>query len=181
MATKSTIVLCEDETHWLFVYRWFLAKGVLANEIRLVPLPAGRGAGLAHVVSGYAQEMREYRRKANHLQSRRLIVVLDGDVSTVEQRLADLAGELARAGVAARAAEERVCILVPCRNGETWIHFFHGHPVDEVTDYKPFYSGDAKALACSVAGREFARWLGAPPSDGSPPALVSSRSEAARI
>jgi hypothetical protein len=169
MATKSTIVLCEDETHWLFVYRWLLAKGSMPNEMVLVPLPAGRGAGFAHVVSRYAQEMREYRRKANHLQSRRLIVVLDGDVSTVQQRLAALAAELDRTGLAARDAAERVCILVPCRNGETWLHFFHGHPVNETADYKSLYAGDAKALACGAAGTAFAGWLQAPPAPGSPP------------
>jgi hypothetical protein len=181
MATKSTIVLCEDETHWLFVYRWLLAKGSKPNEIVLVPLPAGRGAGFQHVLSKYAREIGEYRRKAHHVQSRRLIVVLDGDVSTVAQRLAELGGKLDEAGVPARGTAERVCILVPCRNGETWIHFFHGHPVDEVSDYKPLYPGDAKALACSVAGQAFADWLHAPPSPGSPSALVASRSETSRV
>jgi hypothetical protein len=110
MATKSTIVLCEDETHWLFVYRWLLARGLLPNEVLLVPLPAGRGAGFHHVLSSYAQEMKEYRRKANHLRSRRLIVVLDGDISTVEgsagpgRRRATLRG---RARVHLRAVPQR--------------------------------------------------------------------------
>ncbi len=181
MATKSTIVLCEDETHWLFVYRWLLAKGSKPNEIVLVPLPAGRGAGFLHVLAKYAREVGEYRRRANHVQSRRLIVVLDGHASTVVQRLAELGAKLVEAGVPPRTATERVAVLVPCRNGETWIHFFHGHPVDEVSDYKPLYPSDAKAIACSVAGQAFADWLQVPPSPGSPPALVAARSEASRV
>jgi hypothetical protein len=181
MATKSTIVLCEDETHWLFVYRWLLAKGAKPNEIVLVPLPAGRGAGFQHVLGKYAREIGEYRRKAHHVQSRRLIVVLDGDASTAAQRVAELGAKLDEAGIAPRDVGERVCLLVPCRNGETWIHFFHGHPVDEVSDYKPLYPGDAKAIACVRAGQAFAAWLQAPPSLGSPPALLAARSEAARV
>ena len=51
MATKSTIVLCEDETHWRFVYRWLLEKGLKQNELRLVPLSAGRGLSPEAVVS----------------------------------------------------------------------------------------------------------------------------------
>jgi hypothetical protein len=181
MATKSTIVLCEDETHWLFVYRWLLARGAKPNEIRRVDLPAGRGAGFQHVLSKYAQEVKEYRRRSNDVQSRRLVVVLDGDVSGVARRLGELDDKLQEAEIPRRGPAERVCILVPCRNGETWIHFFHGHPVDETSDYKPHYPKDAKALACSVAGQKFAGWLQAPPSPGSPPALVAARSEASRV
>ena len=179
MATKSTIVLCEDESHWLFVYRWLLAKGSKPNEIRCIDLPAGRGAGFQHVLLKYAQEIGEYRSKAHYLQSRRLIVVLDGDGSTVEQRLAELDSKLDEARVLRRDAAERVCILVPCRNGETWIHFFHGNAVDEVSNDKFLYKGDA--IARSVAGQAFAGWLQAPPSPGSPSALVASRPEAGRV
>ena len=181
MATKSTIVLCEDETHWRFVYRWLLEKGLKQNELRLVPLSAGRGAGFQHVLSRYAEEMGQYRRKANHLQSRRLVVVLDGDLSGVEKRMAELGDKLVQAAVEPRAAAERVCILVPCRNAETWIHFFHGHPVDETTEYKPFYQGDDKATACRAAGRAFAEWLQRPNVAGTPASLLAARAEASRV
>lgn len=181
MATKSTIVLCEDETHQLFVYRWLLAKGIKAHEIRNVSLPAGKKAGSQHVLSRYATEINEYRHRANHVASRRLIVVLDGDVSGVATRMTQLDRQLADAHLTPRDAAERVCILIPCRNGETWVHFFHGHLVDETSDYKPLYGGDTKASACNLAGRAFESWLRSPPTQGSPSSLLASRSEAQRL
>ncbi len=181
-ATKSTIVLCEDEAHALFVYRWLLNRGLKSGEIRIVPCPAGRGAGTQHVVTSYPGEVSEYRARANHVSSRRLIVVIDADTSTVPQRLASLEAKLRDAGLAARASTERICLLVPRRNVETWIHFLQEKPVNETDDYSAFYLGDDRAPACENAGRAFNEWLqSAQPPDGSPPSLVAARQEAVRL
>jgi hypothetical protein len=53
--------------------------------------------------------------------------------------------------------------------------------VDESTDYKALYVGDAKALACSTAGRAFAAWLQGPDTARSPASLLAARAEAARV
>ena len=178
---KSTIVLCEDESQWLFVYRWLLARGLGAGDLRLVPYPAGRGSGTRHVISKYPDEMQEYRNKANQVGSRKLIVVVDADVVSVADRLSALDASLVAGGHTQRATAERVCLLVPKRNLETWLHFFHGQPVDETADFHALYQGDAKAPACKLAGPAFEKWLRGDSASPATPSLVTARSEAARL
>jgi len=178
---KSTIVLCEDESHWLFVYRWLLERGVHRGEIRRIDLPAGRRAGTQHVLSSYSGEVREYRRRANNVQSRRLIVVIDADTSTVAARSAALDAELVKAGLPARGATERICFLIPRRNLETWLHVFHGNAANEEDDYKSLYDGDLKAEACSKGARAFEQWLQRPAAANDLPSLAASRPEVGRV
>jgi hypothetical protein len=181
-ARKSTIVLCEDEAHWLFIYRWLRSRGVHPNEIRCVPLPAGKGAATRYVLSRYPDEVREYRSRANQVAERRLIVAIDADTSTVPERLASLAAALEGEELPARANLDRICLLVPKRNVETWIHFLHQQPVNETDDCSAFYVGDARAPACKVAGAAFGAWLRADePAQGSPPSIVAARQEVQRV
>ena len=176
---KSTIVLCEDESQQLFVYRWLLARGVGAGDLRLLPCPAGRGSGAHHVLSKYPGEIQEYRAKANQVGSRKLIVVIDADVLSVAARFTALDAALTATGLSPRTATERVCLLVPKRNVETWLHFFHGNQVDEIDDFHALYQGDAKAPACKLAGQAFEKWLLG--SATAIPSLVTARAEAARL
>jgi len=180
MATKSTIVLGEDETHWLFVYRWLLRRGVHAGEIRAVPWPAGKGAGAAHVVSQYPGEVADYRRKAGHVSARRLIVVIDADAETTAKRFHQLAGALKTAGLDARAEDERIAILVPRRNIETWFYFLRSNTVSEIDDYTHHFTKDTRAKDCDDAADCFVSVLAAPHS-AEPPSLTTARTEAARI
>ena len=177
--SKSTIVLCEDEAQRLFIYRWLVARGLHPGEIRLLPLAAGMGAGTQHVLVRYPGEVGEYRTRANHVAARRLIVAIDADTSTVQQRLAALDAAL---GQQPRQRTERICLLVPRRNVETWLHFLSQNTVTEEADYKAQYAGDALAPACERAGAAFETWHhAAQPTPGSPASLIAARAEATRV
>jgi hypothetical protein len=113
--------------------------------------------------------------------SRRLIVAIDADASSVNARMMELEDRLTKSGIARREAAERICILVPRRNVETWIHHFHGHSVDETSDYKALYGGDAKGPACKKAGEDFEVWLRGGAAAPATASLDASRAEAKRV
>jgi F0F1-type ATP synthase gamma subunit len=66
-----------------------------------------------------------------------LIVVIDADTGTVEQRLTQLDKELRKnKKPKIDANTDRVARLVPRRNVETWIKCLNGDAVDEKENYK---------------------------------------------
>ena len=92
------------------------------------------------------------------------MTIIDADVLPTRQRFEQLDQALQASGLEKRSPGERICILVPKRNIETWIHFFVTGPVDEETDYKrPAKSAEE----CSEAARKLAEThhLNAAPAD----------------
>jgi hypothetical protein len=174
------VVLGEDIAHRNFVRRWLLAEGVEPRNIRLIPVPAGTGgAGDEHVRKTYPAEVAYYRRRAN-AQRVALVVVIDADRETVRHRQRQLDETLSGIGSPSRAGSERIAILVPKRNIETWLQALLGAPTEEETDYKPPFAGNT-ADACAKAGPLFAAFLQRAPSDADLPSLAVSRVEAARL
>lgn len=174
------VVLGEDIAHGNFVRRWLLAEGVEPRNIRLIPVPAGTGgAGDEHVRKTYPAEVASYRRRANS-QRVALVVVVDADRETVRYRQRQLDQALSDTGGSSRADSERIAILVPKRNIETWLQALRDAPTEEETDYKPLFGGKT-AGACAEAGPHFAAFLQRAPSDADLPSLAGSRVEAARL
>lgn len=171
-------VLAEDTTHHNFVRQWLRAEGVDTKH-RFIAVPAGvGGAGEKHVRERFADEVTYYRQKANS-QRIGLVVVIDADAETVARRRVQLAEQLKTAGIGPCAAGERIAILVPRRNVETWLTFFDGSDsVDEETDYKRPH---APPSHCREAGSAFADLLNREPRPGDLPSLVAAREEAARL
>ncbi len=176
----DAVVLSEDQGLQNLAYRWLVARGVDSHRIRRLPLPAGRGAGDAYVLEQYPKEVADQRARARRV-TRSLVVAIDADRYRVASRLAGLDRALEEAGMEPRGAGERICVLVPRRNCETWIHFLACHAVDEDSDYKPIYADDL-AKACAEAGARLHDWLrGRLQKDGVPDSLERFRAEAARI
>ncbi|HEX2571558.1 MAG TPA: hypothetical protein VH877_18500 [Polyangia bacterium] len=174
------VVLGEDTAHGNFVRRWLIAEGVEPRNIRLIPPPAGTGgAGDEHVKRKYPEEVAYYRRRAN-AQRVALVIVIDADRETVRHRQRQLDEALSENQSPPRADPERIAILVPKRNIETWLHTLPGTPADEETDYKPLFVGKT-AAACAAAAPHFQEFLQRTPSDTDLPSLAASRSEAARL
>lgn len=158
------VILGEDLHHLNFVYHWLLARGVPRGAIFMRDPPAGRRAGEQHVRTNLPVELASLRRRAG--EAIVLIVVTDADTLTVEQRVATLGDDVA-------GQRERVVLLIPRRNIETWIAALQGEPVDEVTDYKP-RSHDA----CRAAAQRLAA-LAEPPD--APDSLRRACRELARL
>ena len=129
------IVLAEDERHQRFIRHYLKLKNYSGREIRFEPLPSGRGCGEQWVRENYAKQVQAFRGRSTRAGTA-LIVAIDADTRTVDDRLRQLEHALDNDRAARRANEERIVHLVPRRNIETWALCLSGEQVDEVTDYK---------------------------------------------
>ncbi len=126
------------------------------SRVRVLPFAAGRGAGDAYVRMRYATEVKAQRHP--HRRSS-LMVHMDADLHTVSARHQSLAEALNSEGVKPRQPHERIAIVVPKRNTETWVHGLNGVPVDETYDFKAdpdrkiaSHSGDKDRLVIDRLG-----------------------------
>lgn len=129
------VILAEDTAHLNFIRHYLKECNYNPRKIRPIRVPHGTGAGDQFVLEQYGDEVTAYRSKANYL-SVSLVVLVDADHHSVEDRLAQLAECLERLGAAGRGDAERIALLVPKRNIHTWIVFLAGYPVEEESDFK---------------------------------------------
>jgi len=107
------------------------------HQMTIVPFPSGKGSAEQWVRVRFAKEVSAYRhRHRGRKATTALIVMIDADAHTVDERLAQLDQGLREAGSLPVQKSEPVARLVPKRNVETWILCLNQHRVDEVTDYK---------------------------------------------
>ena len=128
------VILCEDLQHEVFVFR-FLKKIKKANRrnVTVRRSPKGRGSGAQYVIEHFPEEVRAFRSKP-HLNLC-LVVVVDADTLSVEDRIRKLEESLRTAGQSGRTEEERIVMVIPRRNIETWIAYLDGNEVDETSPY----------------------------------------------
>jgi hypothetical protein len=101
------------------------------RSLRFEPYPAGRGAGEQHVRRKFPQFIAELR--AQRFQEGLWgIVVIDGDVEGAAHRRRRLLESIERP----LSPTERILLLVPTRNVQTWAWRLLGHEVNESDDYK---------------------------------------------
>jgi hypothetical protein len=130
---SQVIVLVEDDRQEMLVYRYLKKRGL---RTRIESSPSGKGSAESWVRKSFAKEVTAYRiRQAK--ASTALIVVIDADTHTVQDRLNQLDQALMDAGKQRiDAGTEQIARLVPKRNVETWILCLNEQEVDENTDYK---------------------------------------------
>lgn len=137
------VVLCEDRQQEVFT-RYVLSElGFSTRNIRSLVCPKGSQSGEQFVRERYPVEVKAYRSKASYL-SIGLVVVIDADTGTVQERLKQLDDALKAYSQQVRQQDEAIAVLVPKRNIETWIHYSQGETVDEETEYSKF----SKESAC---------------------------------
>jgi hypothetical protein len=136
MADRYTqvVILCEDMMHLSFVRRYLIHRGIEARRIRGIVSPAGRGAGSQYVLKNYPVEVKSLRSRP-HVRAG-LLAVIDADASSVDDRLRQLEQSLAHDGQPGREDTERIGLLAPKRNVETWIFHLVGNEANEEDDYK---------------------------------------------
>lgn len=175
------VVLGEDRSHLNFVRRWLIAEGVERRQIfeRETAASLIGGSGEQFVRQQYVAEVGYYRAKANH-QRVALIVVIDADLETVEYRKRQLDEVL---GDEPRRPSERIAVVVPRRNIETWLTVLLDPAVvdeGEATDFKPRCQRPTSE-AYANAGACFAEFLRREPHESDRPSLAAARPEAARL
>jgi hypothetical protein len=149
MADRYTevVVLCEDIMHLNFVRRYLILRGIQSRRIRGSVAPPGRGAGAQYVIERYPIEVKALRSRP-HVRAG-LVVVVDADNLPVEERVRQLDRSL---GQPAREDAERIGILTPKRNIETWIFYLLGNTVNDDDDYKNRVSPSALKEAVAAFG-----------------------------
>lgn len=162
----SVVVRCEDLQQRGFLYRYLIGKGVGRREIRIEHSPSGKGDAKEWVRQHHVIEVRALRSRP-HL-SLALITMLDADDRSVVERKQELDGALVAGGQDRRQPSERIAVLVPRRNIETWIHRLEGNAVNESDSYPRYRHAESR---CREAVREFVRRCPAHMADDDPPSL----------
>ena len=136
MADRYTqvVILCEDTMHFNFVRRYLIHRGIQPRRIRGNVSPSGRGAGSQYVLKNYPVEVKALRSRP-HIRAG-LVAVVDADTSSVEERLRQLEQSLVQDGQPGRGDAERIGLLSPKRNVETWMFCLLGNDANEDDDYK---------------------------------------------
>ena len=130
----QTVILCEDRQQECFVRRFLLERGVNRRSIRVQQSPRSKGSADQWVRESFPIELRAYRSKCNYLPNC-LLVVVDADVQTVQEKVKRLETECRNQGVPFRGSDERVAFIVPKRNIETWLAYLRGERCDESATY----------------------------------------------
>jgi len=128
------IVLLEDDHQQMLVYRYLKRCG-LDHAMRIKSSPSGGGSAEHWVRQRLVQEVIAYRGRQAKARTA-LIVVIDADTYTVQERLNQLDQALKDARKQVIAESEQIGRLIPKRNIETWILCLNENAVDEETDYK---------------------------------------------
>lgn len=131
-------ILCEDKLTHCFIRCFLISQGVNARRINALPLPAA-GCGEQYVRAQYPKQL-SYLRSTSYV-SNILIVAIDADLNTCIERQKQLDEACGNAGVDKRSPKDKLLLLVPKRNIETWIKYFDGETVDEEHDYAHFLNG----------------------------------------
>ena len=131
MSGVRVTLLCEDSQTDSFVRRFLRRRNVPSRDIRTLPLPHGAGSGEQWVRQRFPVELRAIRAVKNAY----LIVVTDADIGPTQARRAQLEAECEREGIPRRREDDRVFVIVPRRNIETWLAYLDGSDVDESRSY----------------------------------------------
>ncbi len=129
------ILLCEDKQQEVFVRR-FLKKGwgITDRAIRVLPYPAGHGAGEQFVRENYPDNLKAFRTRH---ASTTFIAVIDADTKSVLNRSNDFDQVAETNCIAKRSSAESVLHIIPKRNIETWLAYLSSlQPIDEGKNYK---------------------------------------------
>ena len=153
MSKKYTkvVVLCEDRQQEVFARHFLVNCGIIPGRIRVKVAPPARGSGEQRVREKYLQEVRAHRArcKSRHIA---LVVLIDADKGSVNNRLRQLENELTSNSLPRRKPNERIAVFVPKRNIETWIHYLMDEQVNEDKAYpKLERKGDCKPYVAAFA------------------------------
>lgn len=126
------------------------------------------GSGEQWVRERFPVFLREHRTMKNAQPSLWLVVVADADL---QDRARILREAIANAGLAPVSFDDRVLLLIPARNIETWAWCLLDHTVDERADYKHAVEHAGVRL------RELVETEWPTVRSGEPPSLTAARGE----
>jgi len=156
---SQVIVVLEDDHHEMLIYRYLINCGMKRYAIRVHRSPSGQGSADSWVRKKFVQETNEYRNRQARAQTA-LIVMIDADTRTVQDRMNELDRALTDSGNPTVGQSERIARLVARRNVETWILCLNQRAVNEETDYKS--AGTNWNELIPTAGETLCQWTHLP-------------------
>lgn len=131
-------ILCEDKLTSCFIRKFLIEQGIDRRKITPCPFPLS-GCGEQYVRREFPRYLKALRSK--NFNSNVLIVAIDADTKSVEERKLQLNGSCSAASIDTIKKSDRLMLFIPKRNIETWICFFDDKKVDEETDYAHCLNG----------------------------------------
>jgi hypothetical protein len=171
------IVRCEDLQQQCFIYRYLLKKGFHGHDIQIKHSPSGKGAATQWVLKQYPIEVKALR--SGPPVSKALISIIDADVDTIEQRKRQHDDALVADGQKQRDGAEKIAVVVPKRNIETWIHHLFEEPNTNETITYPRFRGEERK--CAPAAERFAQRCPNQMQTNDLPSLLDGCAELQRI
>ena len=129
------LILVEDDALERFVRQVLLVFGFQPRDIRIKrPYGTGRGSAKAWVTRNYPEEVRIYRAKASSQENIAIVIGTDADNMTVKNRTEELDAALVSSGFPRRQPAEKILLIIPKWNIETWLVNLNSIYVDEDRD-----------------------------------------------
>lgn len=145
---SQTIVLCEDEAHQRLTKAYLRRCGLPAEPPMVKWLVASwetQGGNDAWVLSRFPRELQACRQR-NKKARTLLIVLIDADNNSVDDRRRQLVERAQSDGLEDWGNNEPVVLLIPKRHIETWIRALLGETVTEEDDCKSWKPTDKEAF-----------------------------------
>jgi hypothetical protein len=147
----SVIILAEDQEQQNLARRYLLRVDArYQRRLRLLPLPGRQQSGSQYVREQFPKQVRECRRRISRGASCLLIVLTDADERTTREREETLEKVLSGYGQARIGSKERIVVLIPKWQIETWIKCLLGKRVsedDKTTDQPAVTAREISAAA----------------------------------
>lgn len=181
MRKDSIDILGEDHRQVSFTRRVLELLSFDRRKIFGQPVPDGDGCGRQFVNGKYAELVARNRQKRSFAM-RTLVVSIDADNQSIQQRKRELDEQLKAANMDIRESAEPVVVWVPKRNIETWLLHLTGKEVDESQNYKQqVREGKILKAASERFVDELRVWRKTPAVVSSLPSLIDAYSEIERI
>jgi hypothetical protein len=132
---SQVIVVVEDDHQQRLIRRHLMSRGLRRHEMRFTSLSSGQGSAERWVRKKFVEETKVYRTRQARARTE-LVVMIDADTLTVQDRYNQLDQALRDSGNEIVGDGEHIARLVPKRNVETWILCLNGRAVGEDIDYK---------------------------------------------
>lgn len=146
---SETILLCEDEAHERFTKAYLKVCGLAYQPPQLKSRVASReqqGGNDSWVLNRFPTELHACRQRQKAKAETLLIVMLDADKFSVQDRRHQLFERLKSAGFDEYGAKEPAVLLIPKRHVETWIRVLLGEKVTEDEVCKPWKKLEKQVL-----------------------------------
>jgi len=104
------VILCEDRQQEVFARHFLKIRG-FTGIIRAKICPSGSQSGEQYVRTQYAAEVKAYRQNRNRV-SIGLVVLIDADTGTLQERLNQLADALSEDSQQERRSDEAIAIFI---------------------------------------------------------------------